>query len=81
MALIGDAAYCPSLFTGYGSHLAMVGAYILAGELKKASGDYHSAFQKYEDEFGPFVEQNKRIRSDTRWSLDQLLGYGYEIGC
>jgi 2-polyprenyl-6-methoxyphenol hydroxylase-like FAD-dependent oxidoreductase len=58
--LIGDAAYCPSLFTGYGSHLAMVGAYILAGELKKASGDYHSAFQKYEDEFRPFVEQKQK---------------------
>ncbi|MEU7742583.1 FAD-dependent monooxygenase [Nonomuraea sp. NPDC049158] len=33
VALIGDAAYCPSSLSGMGSGLALVGAYVLAGEL------------------------------------------------
>ncbi|HEY5347518.1 MAG TPA: FAD-dependent monooxygenase, partial [Rhizomicrobium sp.] len=36
VALIGDAAYCPSLLAGAGSAFAMLGAYVLAGELQRA---------------------------------------------
>jgi 2-polyprenyl-6-methoxyphenol hydroxylase-like FAD-dependent oxidoreductase len=43
VALIGDACFCPSLLAGQGSALSMTGAYVLAGELKKAGGDYHIA--------------------------------------
>src|SRR5581483_8218792 len=60
IALVGDAGYCPTLLTGYGSQLAMVGAYILAGELKAANGDYQKAFQVYEKELSPFVEQKQK---------------------
>lgn len=60
IALVGDAGYCPTLLTGYGSQLAMVGAYILAGELKAANGDYPKAFQAYEKELRPFVEQKQK---------------------
>ena len=34
VTLVGDACDCPSLLSGQGSTLAIVGAYILAGELK-----------------------------------------------
>jgi 2-polyprenyl-6-methoxyphenol hydroxylase-like FAD-dependent oxidoreductase len=40
ISLVGDACDCPSLLSGQGSTLAMVGAYILAGELKDANGNY-----------------------------------------
>jgi len=33
VALLGDAAFCPSPFSGQGTSLAIVGAYVLAGEL------------------------------------------------
>ena len=33
VGLVGDAAFCPSLLAGQGSALAMVAAYVLAGEL------------------------------------------------
>ena len=36
IALVGDAAFCPSLLAGEGSSLAMAGAYLLAGELRDA---------------------------------------------
>lgn len=49
VTLVGDAGYCPTLLTGYGSQLALVGAYVLAGELKMAAGDYRAAFEAYLD--------------------------------
>lgn len=60
VALVGDVAYCPTLLSGYGSQLALVGAYILAGELKAANGDYKIAFVNYERELRPFVEQKQK---------------------
>ena len=61
---MGDAASCVSLLAGQGSALAMVGAYILAGELHRAHGDYVAAFGRYQDLFGPFVlnKQKAAIR-------------------
>ena len=40
VALVGDAAACPSLLAGQGSALAMVEAYVLAVELARADGDH-----------------------------------------
>ena len=56
VALLGDAAYCASPLSGQGNNLAMVGAYILAGELKKAQGDYVQAFARYNQILRPWVE-------------------------
>ena len=55
MTLIGDAASCVSLLAGQGTALAMVAAYILAGELSRCGGDYAAAFRRYQELFGPFV--------------------------
>jgi 2-polyprenyl-6-methoxyphenol hydroxylase-like FAD-dependent oxidoreductase len=56
VALLGDAAYCASPFSGMGINLAIVGAYILAGELKSAKGDYSIAFKRYNELMHPFVD-------------------------
>jgi 2-polyprenyl-6-methoxyphenol hydroxylase-like FAD-dependent oxidoreductase len=55
VTLVGDAASCVSLLAGQGAALAMVAAYILAGELSRCGGDYAEAFRRYQDLFGPFV--------------------------
>lgn len=60
VTLLGDAAFCVSLLAGQGSALAMVAAYILAGELHRAKGDYVAAFRRYQDLFGPFVLKKQR---------------------
>jgi 2-polyprenyl-6-methoxyphenol hydroxylase-like FAD-dependent oxidoreductase len=64
VTLVGDAAFCVSLLAGQGSALAMVAAYILAGELHRAKGDYAGAFRQYQNLFGPFVamKQNAALR-------------------
>lgn len=56
--LIGDAGYCPSPASGQGTSLALVGAYVLAGELKATVGDYGRAYALYEQELRPYVERN-----------------------
>ncbi|GAD82708.1 FAD-dependent oxidoreductase [Nocardia asteroides NBRC 15531] len=47
VALVGDSAYGNTL-AGFGTGLAVVGAYVLAGELACAAGDHVAAFDAYE---------------------------------
>jgi 2-polyprenyl-6-methoxyphenol hydroxylase-like FAD-dependent oxidoreductase len=59
VVLLGDAAYGNTL-GGFGTGLAMVGAYVLAGELVAAGGDHRVAFQRYEDEFRDYAKVSKK---------------------
>jgi 2-polyprenyl-6-methoxyphenol hydroxylase-like FAD-dependent oxidoreductase len=77
IALVGDAAYCVSLMAGQGSALAMTGAYVLAGELAKSSGQHMEAFANYEKILRPFIDAKQRgaerfaaaFAPKTRWGL------------
>jgi 2-polyprenyl-6-methoxyphenol hydroxylase-like FAD-dependent oxidoreductase len=70
VALAGDAAYCPTLVTGAGTTLAMVGAYLLAGELHAAAGDHERAFAAYQRRFQPIVAKAQR---GTSQGIDMLV--------
>ena len=60
VVLLGDAAHCPAPSSGQGTSLALVGAYVLAGEL--ARGDGHAAaFARYEAVLRPYVERNQEL--------------------
>ena len=48
VALVGDAGYGNTL-GGFGTGLAVVGAYVLAGELARAGGDHTIAFARYDE--------------------------------
>lgn len=71
VVLVGDAAYAPSFLTGQGSSLAMIGAYILANELK-SSEDTNEAFESYEKVMKPFVELNQRTVGKDSFSIVAL---------
>ncbi|MBT2227685.1 FAD-dependent monooxygenase [Nonomuraea sp. NEAU-A123] len=58
VALVGDAAHSPSPLSGQGTSLALVGAYVLAGELKAAGGDHRVAFARYQEEMRGYVDVN-----------------------
>ncbi|MFB9835278.1 FAD-dependent monooxygenase [Actinoallomurus acaciae] len=60
VALVGDAAYAPSFLTGQGSSIALVGAYVLAGQLATRPG-HAAAFGAYEDGVREFVEMNQAL--------------------
>jgi 2-polyprenyl-6-methoxyphenol hydroxylase-like FAD-dependent oxidoreductase len=61
IVLLGDAAYCPTPLTGLGTSLAVVGAYVLAGELAAASGDVRLAFERYESVLRPYAAQCQQL--------------------
>jgi 2-polyprenyl-6-methoxyphenol hydroxylase-like FAD-dependent oxidoreductase len=58
VALVGDAAACPSFLAGQGSALAMVESYILAAELTRSS-DYSEAFARYESRLAPLLRSKQ----------------------
>ncbi|MGE7385760.1 FAD-dependent monooxygenase [Streptomyces sp. NPDC004126] len=59
--LAGDAAHCASPASGQGTSLALVGGYVLAGELAAADGDHEAAFAAYESAMRPFVDENQKL--------------------
>ncbi|WP_372660341.1 FAD-dependent monooxygenase [Amycolatopsis kentuckyensis] len=61
VALLGDAAFSSSPLSGQGTGLALVGAYLLAGELAAAGWDPAAAFAAYERRMRSFVEANQEI--------------------
>ena len=77
VALVGDAAFCVSLVAGQGSALAMISAYVLAGELADADGRYEQAFDKYEAFLRAYINTKQRgaerfaavFAPKTHWGL------------
>jgi 2-polyprenyl-6-methoxyphenol hydroxylase-like FAD-dependent oxidoreductase len=66
--LLGDAAYCASPLSGMGTGMAVVGAYVLAGELSEADGDHRVAFENYERLMRGFVDKCQGIADGgTDW--------------
>lgn len=59
LVLLGDAAHCPTPFTGKGTALALVGAYVLAGEINKRS-THTEAFRTYERILRPYAERSQQ---------------------
>jgi 2-polyprenyl-6-methoxyphenol hydroxylase-like FAD-dependent oxidoreductase len=66
ITLAGDAAYCPSPFTGQGTSLALVGAFVLAKELTRSPEDHAAAFSRCENRMRPFVRKNQDMLSLER---------------
>ncbi|MGH6812153.1 MAG: FAD-binding domain [Methylocella sp.] len=77
VALVGDAAFCVSLVAGQGAALAMISAYVLAGELADAGGRHEEAFRKYEAVLRAFVNSKQQgaerfaavFAPKTQWGL------------
>ncbi|OMB90009.1 FAD-binding protein [Mycobacterium colombiense] len=69
VALVGDAGYCCSPLSGQGTSVALLGAYILAGELKAAARDetidYEAGFANYHREFSDYVKRNQWLVVDN----------------
>jgi 2-polyprenyl-6-methoxyphenol hydroxylase-like FAD-dependent oxidoreductase len=57
VVLLGDAAHCPSPFSGMGTTSSLVGAYVLAGEIERNHENLSKALQDYEAAVRPFIDQ------------------------
>jgi len=65
VSLVGDAGYCPGPAVGGSTSLAMVGAYVLAGELAEAGGEPARAFPAYEAAIGDYVRGSQAFARAT----------------
>ena len=61
IGLVGDAGFCPAPAVGGGTSLAMVTAYILAGELAAARSDLPSGLKNYEKAVRRAVDLSRKI--------------------
>jgi len=61
VAVLGDAGYCPSPISGKGTTLAIIAAYVLAGEITQHRDDLAAAFDGYEKEMRPLVESSQSL--------------------
>ncbi len=69
VALLGDAAHCASPMAGMGTTMAVVGAYILAGELYEANGDFLPAYARYESAMRTFVDKCQKLADGIDWFI------------
>jgi 2-polyprenyl-6-methoxyphenol hydroxylase-like FAD-dependent oxidoreductase len=60
VVLTGDAAWCATPMSGIGTSLAIVGGYVLAGELAR-SGGHRAAFDSYERILRPYVQEGQNF--------------------
>jgi 2-polyprenyl-6-methoxyphenol hydroxylase-like FAD-dependent oxidoreductase len=66
IALVGDAAYSPSLLSGMGATLAIIGAAALADELRAAPDDHLRAFSRYQERTAAMVTLSHQLARVSR---------------
>ena len=70
VALVGDAAYCPSPAAGKGASLAINGATALADGLQKHKGNFELAFQDYHKNLRPYIEE---VQTTAEFNVREII--------
>ncbi|WP_437637229.1 FAD-dependent monooxygenase [Sorangium sp. So ce854] len=76
IVLAGDAGYAVSLGTGQATSVAMVGAYVLAGELAMHKDDLVGGIAAYEDVLRAYVTRNQDIALEQSLKADEPTDEG-----
>ncbi|OXM75149.1 MULTISPECIES: FAD-dependent monooxygenase [Amycolatopsis] len=61
VVLLGDAAWCVTLFAGFGSSLAVAGADLLGTALERHPGDVLTALREWETGLRPEAEKKQKL--------------------
>ncbi len=77
-SLVGDAGYCPGPAVGGSTTLAIVGAYVLAGELARAGGDHERAFPAYEHKMAEHVRGSRAVALSAAKTLIPVSRLGVQ---
>ncbi|KAJ5717322.1 FAD/NAD(P)-binding domain-containing protein [Penicillium malachiteum] len=87
VVLLGDAAHCASPFSGMGTTGALIGAYVLAGEICRNPDNLPLAFANYDRALRPFVEEIQQMNlslirfalPDSGWAVALLRFCGWLV--
>ncbi|WP_418002603.1 FAD-dependent monooxygenase [Mycobacterium sp. PDNC021] len=78
VALVGDAAYSPSLLSGMGASLAILGAAVLAEELVATPADHLRAFRAYGERIADMVTLSHQLARVSRgWFIQSNSEHGH----
>ncbi|MCJ8056933.1 FAD-dependent monooxygenase [Shinella curvata] len=78
VVLTGDAAWCATPIAGIGTTLAIVGAYVLAGELSQGPSLQH-ALKRYDEIMRPFVEKGQGVPKVAPKMLQPQTRFGVAL--
>ena len=76
VVLAGDAGYCPTAFTGMGTSLAIIGAYILAGEIARHPDDLRAAAQRYQETMLPYAKKVQQLPPGVPQAVNPQTPWG-----
>lgn len=79
VALIGDAAACPSLIAGEGAGFALAQAYVLAGELHRHGGDTAAALAQYQARLMAAVARKQKLAESLAASFVPATALGVRV--
>lgn len=82
VVLLGDAGYAPTPLTGMGTSLAVIGAYVLAGEISRHEQDITEGLKSYEKTMRPLVEDIQNLPKgvpdlaypESTWGIKLMYG-------
>ncbi|WP_280235047.1 FAD-dependent monooxygenase [Nocardia cyriacigeorgica] len=80
VALVGDAGYCGSPLTGQGTAMALVGGYVLAGEIAARREDPRRALENYERVLRPFVALAQELQFGGLRAMTPKTRFGIRAG-
>lgn len=79
VALVGDAAACPSPIAGEGAGFALAEAYVLAGEIHRHPTDLGLALTRYQEQVKPFVARKQEYAEKLVPSFVPRTEYGVRV--
>ncbi|TVY29824.1 Uncharacterized protein LHYA1_G002019 [Lachnellula hyalina] len=79
VTVVGDAGYAPSPFSGMGTSLAFLGAYVLAGEISKQPDNIPAALLSYERILRPHVESIQNLPPGIPWIVNPQSMMGVRV--
>ena len=79
VTVVGDAGYAPSPYTGMGTSLAFIGAYVLAGEISRRPDDIPAALQEYERVLQPYVRNIQNVLPGIPWIVNPQSALGVRV--
>ncbi|TVY31494.1 Uncharacterized protein LSUB1_G008590, partial [Lachnellula subtilissima] len=79
VTVVGDAGYAASPFSGMGTSLAFLGAYVLAGEISKQPDNIPAALQSYERILRPHVESIQNLLPGIPWIINPQSMMGVRV--
>ncbi|KAI9715992.1 MAG: hypothetical protein M1812_005626 [Candelaria pacifica] len=79
VTVVGDAGYAPSPFTGMGTSIAFIGAYVLAGEISRQKDNIPAALDSYERILRPYVESIQKLPPGIPWIVNPQSALGVKV--